>query len=202
MQKLFDRWVRGTGLACLLAPAGLHAGNLPSWWLALPKLERMESEFVQTSDSAVFGSIKRSGKIQLARGGRLRVAYASGLLLLCDGRSLIQYDPGARTAQKTELRAASEDMPLLNVLVDVKAVETTYRLQPVTNEKLKLEPKRKGIPAVELEGKGGFLRRIQWMDTTGAKQVLELQHPRTPASIPAQAFSFAAPTGTRWIGKH
>src|SRR5512145_3326192 len=98
-------------LACLLAAAGsLGASGLPAWWTALPGLPRLESRFTQESESAVFGKLRREGKLQLAKGGRLRVTYDKGMILVADGTNLIQYDPMARTAQRLSLRTARKDM--------------------------------------------------------------------------------------------
>jgi len=167
----------------------------------MPRLERMESAFVQSSESAVFGNLQRKGRIQLAKGGYIRVSYTNGLLLVADGRTLTQFDPGARTAQSLNLRSAATDMPLLNVLLDLKALETSYKVLPEGSEKVKLEPKRVGLPKVELEGKGGMLHSVKWVDATGAQQLLVLQDAHTPAKYPADTFTFKAPAGTRWLGR-
>jgi outer membrane lipoprotein-sorting protein len=137
----------------------------------------------------------------LTKGGRIRVAYSTGLLVVSDGSSLVQYDPAARTAQRINLRTAASDMPLLNVLLDLKALGTAYKIASAGPDRLHLEPRRPGLPKVELEGREGFLRSVTWLDSTGAKQVLELQNPHVPSSpFPAAVFTFQAPAGTRWLG--
>lgn len=177
------------------------AGTLPPWWTGMSSLQRMECAFVQQSESAVFGNLERRGTLQLARGGRIRVSYTTGLLLVSDGSALVQYDPAARTAQRFDLRSAATDMPLLNVLLDLKAVQAAYKVVPAGQDRLKLEPRRAGFPPVELEGRGAFLHRVVWKDSTGAKRVLELKDPRVPsAPFPASVFTFKAPEGTRWMG--
>jgi len=177
-----------------------QGAELPAWWTSLPKLVRLESDFTQESESAVFGKLAREGRLQLAKGGRLRVTYAQGMILVSDGTDLVQYDPGARTAQRLSLRTARKEMPLLNILLNPAALEESYSVQPGEGDRLLLDPKRKGLPAVTLEGKGGFLSRISWTDGTGARQVLELKAPRIPRSaFPATTFIFKAPSGTRWI---
>lgn len=177
------------------------ASSLPAWWSELPRLERMESRFVQTSESAVFGNLERKGKLQMAKGGMLRVAYDRGLLVVADGRTLTQYDPGARTAQTLSLRTAAADVPLLNVLLDLSALESSYRIVPMGGEKVHLEPKRVGLPKVDLEGQAGMLRSIAWLDGTGAQQKLVLQDPHVPPRFPEGTFLFKAPSGTRWLGR-
>jgi len=167
----------------------------------MPELPRLESRFVQQSESAVFGSLQRRGTIQLAKGGRIRVAYTTGLLVVSDGSSLIQYDPAARTAQRFNLHSAAADMPLLNILLDLKALGSAYRVTAMGQDRVKLEPKKKGLPVVELEGRAGYLHSVAWSDPTGAKQVLELKDPHAPAAaFPASVFTFQAPPGTRWLG--
>lgn len=185
----------------LLALAAIFsvAQEPPAWWKALPHLPRLESAFIQESESAVFGKLRKEGNLQLTKGGRIRVAYKGGLLVVSDGKTLMQYDPGARTAQKLDLRTVAAEMPLLNVLVDPRALEVVYRAKAQANGGMLLEPRKPGLPKVELEGKGGLLKRIAWVDATGARQVLELLNPKVPASIPDSAYRLRVPAGTRWI---
>ena len=189
-------------LVCVLFAAGaLQAADLPAWWKALPGLSRFESGFVQESESAVFGKLKKEGQLQLAKGGRLRVTYLKGMILVSDGTQLIQYDPMAMTAQRLALHSATRDMPLLNILVDPAALQAAYQVKAESADQVLLEPKRKDLPKVTVEGKDGFLRRVTWTDATGAKQVLELKNPHIPGqAFPPSVFTFKAPAGTRWIG--
>lgn len=64
------------GLGLLAAGAGRT--ELPAWWNGFRAMARLESGFVQQSDSAVFGKLRRQGELKLARGGRLRVEFAMG----------------------------------------------------------------------------------------------------------------------------
>lgn len=193
--------MKAIGLCILVAAGALQAADLPVWWKALPGLPRLESGFVQESESAVFGKLQKEGRIQLARGGRLRVTYLKGMVLVSDGINLIQYDPSAMTAQRLSLASATKDMPLLNILVDPGAVEAAYRVQAESAERVLLEPKRKDLPRVVVEGRKGLLSRVTWTDATGAKQSIELKNPRVPGSaFPASIFTFKAPAGTRWLG--
>lgn len=184
----------------LVALAGMLQGQeLPSWWKAMLDLPRLECVFRQESESAVFGNLRREGRLQLSRGGKIRVSYAGGLLVVSDGKTLIQYDPGARTAQRLDLRSAAADMPLLNVLLDPRALDSVYRSKVLSTSLLVLEPRKPGLPKVELEGKGAFLGKISWMDATGAKQVLELVDPRIPSAIADSTYKLRVPEGTRWL---
>jgi outer membrane lipoprotein-sorting protein len=167
--------------------------------MAMERLPRLECEFVQESESSVFGKLKREGRIQAARGGFLRASYTKGLLLIADGKRIIQYDPQTHTAQRMDLRATADDAPLLSMLLDPTSLRNAYVLKKMGDSRLVLEPKRKGQPRVELEGQGAFLKRAIWTDPTGARQVLELKNPRTPAAFPGGTFNFQAPKGTRWI---
>ncbi len=155
---------------------------------------------MQESQSEVFGSLKKEGLLQLGGRGRLRVAYTKGLLILSDGQNLIQYDAMARTAQRMEIQSAIKDMPLLNLLVNPAALETAYSIRVETGNRIQLEPKRKELPKVTVDGQNGLLKRVSWIDGTGAKQSLELLDPHTPkSSFPPSTFIFTAPPGTRWI---
>jgi outer membrane lipoprotein-sorting protein len=172
---------------------------LPGWWKAMASLPGLDCRFVQTSESAVFGRMERKGRLQTAKGGRLRVAYDSGLLLVSDGEALVHFDPEARTAQRLELRAAMLDLPLLNLLVDPSALPESYILEAGAGETVRLRPRRPGLPDVRVEGQGHAATRLRWKDGTGAEQELRLLEPRVVPSPPSAAFRFEAPRGTRWL---
>lgn len=179
------------GPACLAAP--------PAWWTAFTTAPRLEARFTQESESAVFGKLKRAGTLRLAKGGRLRVEYRQGLLLVADGRQFYQYDPQARTAQKADLRGAAKDAPLLAVLLDPGTLEQVFKVREEAGRVL-LEPRKAGLPKVTVEGRGGLPGRISWTDPTGARQVLDLQDAKVPAKpFGESTFSFQAPAGTRWL---
>jgi outer membrane lipoprotein-sorting protein len=178
-----------------LAPAAL-----PGWWQAFLRAPALESPFVQESESAVFGSLKKRGQLSVARGGRLRVAYEGGLLLVADGRSLVQYDPDAHTAQRFDLRAARAEIPLLGLLLDPGGLPAHFGIQPGGGGRVRLKPRRDGVPEVELEGQGASPTLVRWVDASGAAQVLRLTAPRTPSSLPGSLFRFDPPAGTRWVG--
>lgn len=186
-------------LLLTLCGAVLSAQSLPAWWKALPDLPRLECSFVQESESEVFGKLRKEGRLQLSRGGKIRVAYTGGLVIVSDGKSLVQYDSSVRTAQRLDLRRAASDMPLLNVFLNPRALDTVYQAKVQASGAVMLEPRRSGLPRVELEGKGTFLQRVVWTDATGAKQVLELVNPRIPPALPEALYKLRVPEGTRWI---
>lgn len=186
-------------LLMTFACGALFAQELPEWWKALPVLPHLESRFVQESDSAVFGKIRRTGRLQMSRGGRLRVAYDKGLLVVSDGKTLVQLDGGARTAQKSDLRTVAQETPLLRILLDPKALAEIYRAKALHAGTLTLEPLKPGLPKVEVEGQGRFLKKMTWTDPTGAKQVLELLDPKAPAYLPDSTYKIKVPEGTRWL---
>ena len=186
------------GCVSLCVQAG--AAELPAWWTGFPSLPRLESAFVQESESAVFGKLIRHGKLRLAQGGRLRVDYQGGLVLVADGRSLVQYDPQARTAQRQNLRSAVADAPMLNVLLNPKTLPAYYQVSAAAGGALRLEPRRPSLPMVELTGRGNLIHSIQWADATGARQRIEFQDPKVPAAFDPAVFSFQPPAGTRWLG--
>lgn len=188
-------------LALGLLGMAAWAGPLPAWWRTFPSQPRLDSAFTQASESAVFGKLERRGRLRLAQGGRLRVEYRQGGLVVADGSHLVQYDPEARTAQRIRLRDAAGDTPLLYVLLNPGALGGYYQARPGAGaQDVVLEPRRPGLPRVELAGQGGLLQRIQWTDGTGARQVLELQDPKVPGTaFPPGTFTFQAPAGTRWL---
>lgn len=186
-------------IACLsILFAAPLAAALPAWWVAFPKVPVLASRFRQESDSAVFGKMTREGTLLLARGGRLKVTYDSGLTVTCDGRVLVQYDPDTRTAQRVELARAVRDFPLLGILLDPARIGALYRAEAAGGETVKLVPKAPDIPALQATGRKGLLHLLEWTDPTGARQRLELLDARTPPAPGPAAFKPQIPAGTRW----
>ena len=183
---------------CLLLMAGPLCAGLPGWWVAFPKVPALASRFRQESDSAVFGKMGREGNLLLARGGKLKVAYDSGLTVTSDGRHLVQYDPDTRTAQRVELARAVRDFPLLGILLDPSRLGTLYRAEAAGGEAVKLVPKAPDIPALLATGRKGLLHTLEWTDPTGARQRLELLDAKVPAPPGPSAFKAQIPPGTRW----
>lgn len=181
----------------ILLAAPLAAG-LPAWWTAFPKVPALAGRFRQESDSAVFGKMSRQGSLLLARGGKLRVAYDSGLVVTSDGRHLVQYDPDTRTAQRVELARAVRDFPLLGILLDPARIGALYRAESAGGETVKLVPRAPDIPALQATGRRGLLHTLEWTDPTGARQRLELLDAKTPPAPSPSAFKAQVPAGTRW----
>jgi len=171
---------------------------LPAWWRALPNQPALAARFSQESDSAVFGKLRQQGSLVLARGGKLRVAYDSGLLVVSDGRQLVQYDPDTRTAQRMDLHEALREFPLLGLLLEPSRIGILYRAEPLPDGAVRLHPLEAGLPEVRVEGRNGLLRALSWTDGTGARQRLELLDPKAPSRISPGTFRFEAPKGTRW----
>lgn len=188
--------MRRTILAVVLALPCSAA--LPAWWRELPRKPALSARFTQESDSAVFGKLHQTGTLLLARGGRLRVDYASGLRVLADGRQLVQYDPDTRTAQRMELTQAVRDFPLLGLLLEPARVEALFRVEPLPGDAVRLVPRGPDLPEVRVEGRNGLLKALAWTDPTGARQRLELLDPRVPPRPAPETFRFDPPKGTRW----
>ena len=187
-------------VAVLFAAASLAAQSLPGWWHPMLDAPRFESRFVQTSESQVFGKLVKKGRIEAAQGGRLRVSYEEGLLLVADGAALIQYDPDTRTAQRMDLGQALLDTPLLNLLVAPERLAKTYKVETISNDTVRLVPMQKDLPAMEVQGSGRFARVLRWTDASGAKQELRMLDPKVPAPIPADRFKFTLPKGATMVG--
>jgi len=176
--------------------------RLPPWWNAFARVPRIQAAFVQTSDSAVFGKLKRKGSLRLAKAGRLHVVYEDGLELVADGQSLIQFDPDTRTAQRMDLLDAAMEAPLLRLLTNPAKLGGTYSIEPLPNGQVRLKPLKQGQPEIRIEGSGSLPKRLKWTDASGAGQVLELLDARIPAKdFPVETFRFQAPKGTRWLRK-
>jgi len=191
--------VRSFPNVCLLAlVAAPLSAALPAWWIAFPRVPVLASRFRQESDSAVFGKMAREGNLLLARGGRLKVAYDSGLTVTSDGHHLVQYDPDTRTAQQVELARAVRDFPLLGILLDPARIGALYRVEAAGGESVRLVPKAPDIPALQATGRKGLLHILEWTDSTGARQRLELLDAKTPPAPGPAAFKAQVPPGTRW----
>lgn len=190
-----------TVVACA-APIQAPVAHLPAWWKSFENVPRLQAGFVQTSDSAVFGKLKRKGTVRLARGGRIHVTYEDGLVLVADGQVLVQYDPDTRTAQRMSLTEASLEAPLLRLLMDPAKLGRTYAIEPSAQGQVVLKPLNRSLPEIRIEGSGSLPKRLSWVDASGAGQVLDLVDARVPAKdFPVGAFRFEAPKGTRWLGK-
>lgn len=181
-------------LFCLTA----STQSLPSWYRALEGLPGLESRFVQEGESAVFKAMTKKGTLQVAHGGLLRVSHDKGALLVCNGKTLVSYDPVTRSAQRLDLNTAMKDVPLLALLVDPSRVGEHYTPK-VEGNKVVLKPKIKGLTPVELTGSGALLRTVSWVDRTGARQTLTLQNPELKRTFPAGTFEAKLPANTRWI---
>ena len=182
------------------AAASLAAQALPSWWRPMLDAPRFSSRFTQESESQVFGKLAKKGRVEAAQGGKLRVAYEDGLLLVADGAVLIQYDPDTRTAQRMDLGQALLDMPLLNLLVAPERLAKVYKVETLSADTVRLVPLQKGQPQMEIQGSGRFARVLRWTDGSGAKQELRLLDPAAPASLPADRFKFTLPKGATMVG--
>ena len=184
----------------VLVAAGPAALVVPSWWTAFLKLPSFQARFLQESESAVFGTLNRRGTLAGARGGRLRASYEKGLVLVADGKTLVQYDPDTRTAQRWDLREARTEAPMLALLLDPASTGAYYSVQQLDGGRLRLKPRRKDLPEVEMEGSGSTPTALRWIDPSGARQVLRLEGVVAGAPMPAATFRFDPPAGTRWVG--
>lgn len=177
-----------------------RAEALPQWYRNLTELKNLEADFTQQSESKIFGTLKKQGRIQLSRPGKLRVAYEKGLILLSDGDRLVQYDPQTRTASTMDLAHAIADVPLLRLLVDPKLLEESYRVRSEPPH-IKLEARQKGLPSIQLTGNGTQLQQVSWLDPSGARQIMIFKAFQNPGSLPAGLFSLKLPAHTRWLNR-
>jgi outer membrane lipoprotein-sorting protein len=172
---------------------------MPSWWERWRRAPVLRSGFRQEGESAAFGTLTRTGTILAAKGGRLRLEYDKGALLVSDGRLLTQYDPSTRTAQSFEIEGALEDLPLLRILLEPLEIGRVFDAKHQGGGRVVLSPRRPGLPEVALEGRGDSPRRIEWVDATGARQVLTLTDPKIVPDPKGRHFTFDAPKGTKWV---
>jgi len=173
--------------------------SLPQWWHNWKQTPAFSSSFIQEGESVAFGKLSKKGVIQVAKGGKLRVEYEKGVLLLCDGKHLTQYDLSTRTAQMFDLENISLEWPLLRLLIDTNTINQVFNITAQNDGAILLSPKKTDLPEILLEGKGSFLQRATWTDGTGAKQILTLTAPSVPKNLDNSSFIFKPPSGTKWI---
>ena len=178
---------------------GLTTPSMPSWWNQWKQVSSFSSPFTQEGESAAFGKLTSKGNLLIAKGGRLRVEYEKGMLLLCNGKQLTQYDPSTRTAQMHDLEDISTEWPLLHILIDPATITQVFHVNVQDGGMIRLSPKKPNLPEITMEGKGSFLHKASWIDGTGAKQVLTLTAPKAPKDPGNGPFVFIPPTGTKWI---
>ncbi len=193
MAQVLRRMLLPVALGCFALGA-----EPPAWFKALRTMPGLESSFVQEGESAVFKAVRKTGRILVAKGGFLKVSYEGGLLLVADGKALVQYDPRARSAQRLDLAATLKEAPLLNLLLNPEGLEASYLVE-VQEDSVVLVPKDKKFPKLELKGKGGLVWKVMWVDRSKAKQTLTLTQPKVCPSFPKGTFSLEVPNGTRWI---
>ena len=159
----------------------------------------LASRFRQESDSAVFGKMALEGNLLLARGGRLKVAYDSGLTVTSGRTPPAALPLDTRTAQRVDLaRAVPGDFPLLGILLDPSRIEALYRVESLGGDAVKLVPKAPDVPALKAIGRKDSLHSLEWTDPTGARQRLELLDAKTPPLPGPDTFKAQVPVGTRW----
>lgn len=187
-------------LSMVLLPAlmGLAPDAGGGWIQRLAQQPGLEARFTQRSESGIYGEIRRTGKIQVARGGKLRVQYDKGALYVCDGKQLTQFDPGTRTAIQRALSQVTREMPHLALLVDPSALPAHFTVKDGGTDRASLVPKMKGGIPLEVQLRNGEPVAFSWTDGTGAKQVFTLEGLRKASTFPAGTFTFQAPKGTRW----
>jgi len=176
--------------------------STPTWWEYWKQSVSFKSAFIQEGESAAFGKLTRTGNIITAKGGRLRVEYEKGVLLVSNGKQLVQYDPSTRTAQRFDVESVTEEWPMMRLLTDPNALNQVFNVIPQSDGKIKLTPKKQGrteLPEILLEGKGAFLHQAEWKDGTGAKQVLTLTNPKKQPDPGNKPFDFKTPSGVKWI---
>ena len=180
-------------------PPALQEQTMPLWWGRWRQVPAFKAGFTQEGESSAFGKLTKTGTILAAKGGRLRLEYDKGTLLLSDGRLLTQHDPSTRTAQRFEIEGVMDEWPLLRLLLDPLDVGGAFHVKSLGGGAVALTPKKPGLPEVTLRGGGDFPSKIEWKDATGATQVLTLTNPKAVPGPKAASFDFVPPKGTKWV---
>jgi outer membrane lipoprotein carrier protein len=197
------------------AVVGLWLCLGPAPVLAAPEALQRFVQDVETL-SARFEQVQRdekgavlqasSGRLWLARPGRFRWTYEQPYRqeIVCDGKTLWQYDPDLAQVMVRPAGATLQGTPA-QLLTDRTGLEKHFRIEDLGTEggvaRLRLLPKAADadFKSVELWLADGAPRRMRFEDPLGGASEVTFSEARTNAPVDASRFSFVIPKGTEVI---
>ena len=147
-----------------------------------------------------------SGRLWLARPGKFRWSYEKPYQqeIVCDGKTLWQYDPDLAQVMVRPAGATLQGTPA-QLLTDRAALHRHFKVENLGREAgvahLRLLPKAKDsdFKSVELWLKNGAPQRMRFEDPLGGASDVTFSDIRTNAAIDAVQFRFEIPKGVEVI---
>ena len=162
-------------------------------------------EQVQKDDQGVVLQAS-SGRLWLARPGKFRWSYEKPYQqeIVCDGKTLWQYDPDLAQVMVRPAGATLQGTPA-QLLTDRAALDQHFKVENLGRQAgaahVRLRPKAKDsdFKSVELWLKDGAPQRMRFEDPLGGASEVTFSDIRTNAAIDAAQFAFEIPKGVEVI---
>lgn len=146
------------------------------------------------------------GRLWLARPGKFRWSYEKPYeqQIVCDGKTLWQYDPDLAQVMVRPAGATLQGTPA-QLLTDRAALDQHFKVENLGTDggfaRLRLLPKAKDadFKSVELWLKDGAPQRMRFEDPLGGASEVRFSDIRTNAPIDAKQFTFTIPKGAEVI---
>ena len=155
-------------------------------------LTNVESLFLQSSSSPIFGASKEKGQF--------RMDYDSGISITSDGNTIVQYDPSTRTATRSVISANLRGHGLWSIVYGQESnlIKQVTQVKPNVYNVLGFGITPKGFP-IQLRFGDSYLESIQWVDSSGGTQILSFIKMK-PLHVEGRKRLFSAlPDKTRWV---
>ncbi len=177
-------------------------------------LASLQADFHQTISDRMIGDFDSRGTLVQAGNNRLVMRFSdpAGDLITLDGEHAWIYTPSSAPGQVIRVAIPADPVYGLNVVAWILDRPTErYRTTWVRADQVggravdvvTLEPLSPNLPftavTVWLDRGDALPRRIEVLETTGARRTLVLSRLRTNEAIPPSAFRFRVPSGVRVI---
>ncbi|MEY3315213.1 MAG: outer-membrane lipoprotein carrier protein LolA [Holophagaceae bacterium] len=163
-------------------------------------LINMEYLFSQSSSSPIFGEAKEKGQIFVGEKGQFRMDYDSGVSIVSDGRTIVQYDPSTNTATRSLISAEVRTHSLWDIICNQESNATTQVTKINSNA---YAIRGLGITSnnmpIEFRFNDSYLESIQWVDKSGGTQILSLGKPKALRFENRKRLILTLPNKTRWV---
>ncbi len=163
-------------------------------------LTNVESLFLQSSSSPIFGASKEKGQLFIGEKGQFRMDYDSGISITSDGNTIVQYDPSTRTATRSVISANLRGHGLWSIVYGQESnlIKQVTQVKPNIYNVLGFGITPKGFP-IQLRFGDSYLESIQWVDSSGGTQILSFIKMK-PLHVEGRKRLFLAlPDKTRWV---
>ena len=205
MKKTLLLWfVGGLWLGPVYAAGPAQADPLQQF---VQKVESLSARFEQVQKDEKGAVLQKSeGRLWLARPGRFHWRYEKPYAqqIVCDGKTLWQYDPDLAQVMVRPAGATLQGTPA-QLLTDRAALDQHFKVERLGQDggsaRLRLTPKAKDsdFKSVELWLKDGTPQRMRFEDPLGGASEVRFTDIRTNAPIEPGQFTFQIPKGAEVI---